>query len=245
MKSDSRKPAVDDFRSGEPWRILRIIGEFVQSIEELSDIGPAITIFGSARTKAESPHYNLAREMAQKLVKRGFAVITGGGPGIMEAGNLGAMESGGDSIGLNIQLPQEQKPNPYQTSSLKFRYFFVRKMMFVKYSVGYVVMPGGFGTLDELFEALTLIQTDKVYPFPVILMGSQYWGGLVQWMSETLIGAQYISPEDMDLIHVVDTPDEAMAILEKHLRWKAEKIAESPEEATNFRLLEMFPPKKQ
>ncbi|MGB7219132.1 MAG: TIGR00730 family Rossman fold protein [Vicinamibacterales bacterium] len=243
MKDSTRKPAIDDFRSGEPWRILRIVGEFVQSIEELSDMGAAVTIFGSARTEVGSPYYTLARDLARKLVERGFAVMTGGGPGIMEAGNVGAAEGGGDSVGLNIQLPMEQKPNPHQTRSLKFRYFFVRKTMFVKYSVGYVIMPGGFGTLDELFEALALIQTDKVYPFPVILVGREYWNGLVHWLRETVAGSANISREDLNLFSVADTAEEAMAIIEEALYWKAQKIREAPGGTTNVRLLEMFPPK--
>ena len=245
MKDDKRKPAIDDVRSGEPWRVLRIVGEFVQSIEELSDMGPAITMFGSARTAAGSKYYALARQLARKLAERGFAVMTGGGPGIMEAGNAGATEGGGDSVGLNIQLPMEQKPNFNQSRSLRFRYFFVRKTMFVKYSVGYIIMPGGFGTLDELFEALTLIQTDKVYPFPVILMGSEYWNGLVHWLRDTMAASGNISPGDLKLLTVADTAEEAMAIIEQQLYWKAQKIREAPGGATNLRLLEMFPPKNQ
>jgi hypothetical protein len=242
MATENRRPAVDDFRAGEPWRVLRIVGEFVQSVEDLGDLGPAITIFGSARLPAGSPYYALAREMARRLVRRGFAVITGGGPGIMEAGNRGAVEAGGDSVGLNIQLPREQRPNVHQTRSLRFRYFFVRKTMFVRHSLGYVVMPGGYGTLDELFEALTLIQTEKAYPFPVILMGRDYWEGLVRWIREVMVPAGTVDGGDLGLLSMTDEPEEAMAILERHLAWKAERIRQSPHGATNLRLLEMFPP---
>jgi uncharacterized protein (TIGR00730 family) len=241
MKPKRTRPFVDDFRSGEPWRVLRIIGEFVHSIEEMSEIGPAITIFGGARITPADPVYEQTRQVAAKLAKRGFAVITGGGPGVMEAGNLGAQEAGGVSVGLNIELQHEQKPNPFQDVSLSFRYFFVRKVMFVKYSVGYVVMPGGFGTLDELFEALTLIQTDKAYPFPVVLMGRSYWGGLVDWMRRSLLGAKAIAPEDLELFDVVDTPDEAIAALERHLHRKADLIRRSGVVGTNAKLLHLFP----
>ncbi|HXX94905.1 MAG TPA: TIGR00730 family Rossman fold protein [Planctomycetota bacterium] len=243
MKPKRNRPFVDDFRSGEPWRVLRIIGEFVHSIEEMSEIGPAISIFGGARVTPSDSVYEQTRQVAAKIAKRGFAVITGGGPGVMEAGNLGAQEAGGVSVGLNIELPHEQKPNPFQDLSLTFRYFFVRKVMFVKYSVGYVVMPGGFGTLDELFEALTLIQTSKAYPFPVILMGRSYWAGLVEWMRQTLLGSKTIGAEDLQLFDIVDTPDEAVAALEKHLHRKAEHMRRSGVKGANEKLLTMFPPR--
>jgi len=244
MKTHKKRPSVDDFRAGEPWRVLRIIGEFVQSVEEMSEIGPAVTIFGGARITPEDPSYAQTVEVAARLARRGFAVMTGGGPGIMEAGNKGATEGGGQSIGLNIELPFEQKPNPYQDLSLKFRYFFIRKVMFVKYSVGYIVMPGGYGTFDELFEALTLIQTEKAYPFPVILFGRKYWEGLVGWLKTTVLQAKAISAKDLDLFQLVDTAEEAMAVLEKHLRWKADQIRQASATAavTNTKLLEMFPP---
>jgi uncharacterized protein (TIGR00730 family) len=241
MKPKRTRPFVDDFRAGEPWRVLRIIGEFVHSIEEMSEIGPAISIFGGARITSSDPVYERSRELAAKLAKRGFAVITGGGPGVMEAGNLGAQEAGGVSVGLNIELSHEQQPNPFQDVSLSFRYFFVRKVMFVKYSVGYVVMPGGFGTLDEVFEALTLIQTNKAYPFPVVLFGRSYWEGLVEWMRKVVLGAKAISPEDLHLFDVVDTPDEAVAAIEKHLHRKADLIRKSGVTGSNAKLLEMFP----
>jgi hypothetical protein len=241
MAEPRKRPSIDDFRAGEPWRVLRILGEFVQSVEELSDVGPAVTIFGGARVKPGDPPFRWTLDLAGRLAKRGFAVITGGGPGIMEAGNRGAKEAGGLSVGLNIELPFEQKPNPYQDLALKFRYFFVRKVMFVKYSVGYVVMPGGFGTLDELFEALTLIQTEKTYPFPVILYGRRFWSGLVDWIRGTLLEAKLIAPKDLDLIPIVDSPGEVLAILEEHLAWKARKIRESGIIGGNAKLLEMFP----
>jgi len=243
MKTHAQKPLVDDFQHGEPWRVLRILGEFVNAVEEMADAGPDISIFGGARVKPEEPAYRATVELANKLVRRGFGVITGGGPGIMEAGNRGAYDAGGQAIGLNIRLPHEQKPNPYQTRSLMFRYFFVRKVMFVRYSVGFVVMPGGFGTIDELFEALTLIQTEKAYPFPVVLFGRSYWQGLVQWLKDVVLAAGSIAADDLRLFDVVDSPDEAMAVLEKHLRWKADMMRNSgrPSNA-NARLLELFPP---
>ena len=225
----------------ETWRLFRIISEFVDGFEVLEDMGPAVTIFGSARTKPADSYYKMAVRCGKLLAKEHFAVITGGGPGIMEAANKGAFEAKGKSIGMNITLPQEQKPNPYQTHELTFRYFFVRKVMFVKYSVGYVVMPGGFGTLDELFEALTLIQTSKAYPFPVVLFGRSYWEGLVEWMRKVVLGAKAISPDDLHLFDVVDTADEALAAIEKHLHRKAELIRKSGVTGSNAKLLEMFP----
>jgi hypothetical protein len=243
MKTHTRKPLVDDFRHGEPWRALRILGEFVNSVEEMSEVGPAISIFGGARFKPDEAPYLHTVELARKLVQRGFAVMTGGGPGVMEAGNKGAHENGGVSVGLNIDLPHEQKPNPYQTFSLKFRYFFVRKVMFVKYSVGYVVMPGGFGTVDELFEALTLIQTEKAYPFPVILFGRRYWEGLVEWIRSSLLASGAITARDLELLQIVDSADETLAALEKHLQWKADQIRASGAAAVNEKLLKMFPAK--
>lgn len=192
------------------------MGEFVNGYEKLSKIGPCVSIFGSARTKPDHKYYKLAEEMAQKIVEHGYGVITGGGPGIMEAGNKGAHIAGGTSVGLNIELPFEQHDNPYIDSdkSLDFDYFFVRKVMFVKYSQGFVVMPGGFGTLDELFEAMTLIQTHKIETFPIILVGKEFWGGLMDWVKTTLLEANNnISPKDLDLIHLVDTSDEVIEIL--------------------------------
>ncbi|MDX6628263.1 MAG: hypothetical protein QOH00_509 [Gaiellales bacterium] len=196
----------------DPWRVLRIMGEFVDGFDVLARVGLAVTVFGSARIKDDSPYYAAAREVGAGIAKRGFAVITGGGPGIMEAANRGANEAGGLSIGCNIELPHEQSPNPYANLSIDFRYFFVRKTMFVKYSEAFVVFPGGFGTMDELFEALTLIQTVKVKRFPVVLYGSQYWGGLLDWIRETLVVERMVSADDLALVQVVDTTDEVCAI---------------------------------
>lgn len=213
--SDRRpRPPVDDFRIGEPWRVLRILGEFVEAIEEMHEVGPAVSIFGGSRIAPGSPSYELARELARELAELGYAVITGGGPGIMEAGNRGAKDVGGRSVGLNIELPHEQVPNGFQTHSLDFRYFFIRKVMFVRYSLGYVVMPGGFGTLDELFTSLTLIQTGRAEPFPVVLVGRDYWRGLVDWIRDTLLPAGTIGPGDHELVQVVDTVDEVLEALD-------------------------------
>jgi hypothetical protein len=192
----------------DTWRMFRILAEFVEGFETLKGVGPAVSIFGSARTRLDHPDYALARAIARKCVEQGFAVITGGGPGIMEAANRGAADAGGRSIGLNIELPFEQKPNPYQTTSLGFRYFFVRKVMFVKYAVAFICCPGGFGTLDEFFESLTLIQTKKIKPFPVFLANAAYWGGLTAWMRDRLAADGMIDRADLDLFHVRDDPDE-------------------------------------
>lgn len=197
----------------DTWTIFRIMAEFVEGFETLSTIGPCVSIFGSARTKPGTPYYELGVEVAQKLTHAGFGVITGGGPGIMEAGNRGAKEAGGASVGLNIELPFEQEGNPFidRDKSIDFNYFFVRKVMFVKYAQGFVVLPGGFGTLDELFEALTLIQTKKINKFPVVLVGSNFWGGMVEWIKGTLLEQENnISPDDMFLFKLVDTADEAV-----------------------------------
>ena len=194
------------------------MGEFVNGYEKLSQIGPCVSIFGSARKNQINKYYKLTEEIAQKIVDHGYGVITGGGPGIMEAGNKGAHLGGGTSVGLNIDLPFEQHDNPYidQDKSLDFDYFFVRKVMFVKYSQGFVVMPGGFGTLDELFEAITLIQTNKIDKFPIILVGTDFWGGLIDWVRSTLLDTfENISAGDMDLVQVVDTEDEVIEILDK------------------------------
>ena len=196
----------------DPWRVLRIMGEFVDGFDVLARVGLAVTVFGSARVKADTPYYAAAREVGAGIARRGFAVITGGGPGIMEAANRGASEAGGLSIGCNIELPHEQSPNPYANLSIDFRYFFVRKTMFVKYSEAFVVFPGGFGTMDELFEALTLIQTAKVKRFPVVLYGSEYWGGLLDWIQGTLASEGMVSSDDLALVQVVDTTDEVCAI---------------------------------
>ena len=198
------KQYVIDALAEDSWRMFRIIGEFVQGFEELADVGKAVTIFGSARVKEDSPYYKEAHDLAVKLAEAGFAVLTGGGPGIMQAANQGAIEAGAESAGLNIDLPHEQAPNPYQTRSLQFKYFFVRKVMLMKYSTAFVVFPGGFGTIDELFEALTLIQTKKIKPFPVYLVGVEYWRGLMQWLQGTLLRHGTISENDMHLFKVCD-----------------------------------------
>ena len=199
------------FTHTDPWRVLRIMGEFVEGFDTLSDVGMAVTVFGSARTPTDDPYYEKAIETTRLLAKNGFAIITGGGPGIMEAANRGAQEGNGLSIGCNIELPFEQGTNAYVQRSINFRYFFVRKMMFVKYSTGFIVFPGGFGTMDELFEALTLIQTGKVKNFPVILFGKSYWHGLVEWLRERVVGEGKISSTDLELFHVTDHPAEAVA----------------------------------
>ncbi|MCB9881950.1 MAG: TIGR00730 family Rossman fold protein [Planctomycetes bacterium] len=200
-------------RERDTWTVFKIIGEFVEGFHTLRDLGPAVSMFGSARLKEDHPFYQLAQETAGKLVKAGFAIITGGGPGVMEAANRGADEAEGESVGLNIKLPMEQEPNPYQTIELTFDYFFARKVMFVKYAHAYVVLPGGFGTLDEFFEALTLIQTKKIEDFPVVLMGTQYWKGLIDWVRTTMAPNGTIDPTDLDLFHLTDDPDEAVQII--------------------------------
>lgn len=206
---------IDDLKTGETWRIFKIMGEFVDGVENLHTLGPAVSIFGSARTKPEDPNYQKAEKLAALLAKNNFSVITGGGGGIMEAANKGAAEAGGTSIGLNIILPFEQKPNPYATIKLEFKYFFIRKVMFVKYAQAYIILPGGFGTLDELFEAVTLIQTKRIRPFPVILMGSDYWGGLIEWVKARLLADKMISEEDIDILQVMDDPEKIVAFLKK------------------------------
>ncbi|MDG1778677.1 MAG: TIGR00730 family Rossman fold protein [Flavobacteriaceae bacterium] len=216
MKLQQHK-SWNEIKTNDSWAIFKIMGEFVNGFERMSKIGPCVSIFGSARTKTDDKYYQLAVDTAKAIVQSGYGVITGGGPGIMEAGNKGANLAEGTSVGLNIDLPFEQHDNPYIDSdkSLDFDYFFVRKVMFVKYSQGFVVMPGGFGTLDELFEAITLIQTNKIEKFPIILVGSSFWGGLVDWIKQTLRDEyKTISPEDLDLIHTVDTPEEVTAILD-------------------------------
>ncbi|MGI8919531.1 MAG: TIGR00730 family Rossman fold protein [Pyrinomonadaceae bacterium] len=206
-------PSLDEFTHTDTWRVFRIMGEFVEGFDELASLTRGISIFGSARTAAGDPYYNLAQETAALLAREGYAVITGGGPGIMEAANRGAFEAGGLSVGCNIELPFEQGANPYLTRSVTFRYFFVRKMMFVKYSLGFIIFPGGFGTLDELFEALTLIQTRKIRDFPVILFGSDYWKGLMDWIGETALREGKVSSQDLKLLHLTDSPAEVVKIV--------------------------------
>lgn len=210
-----RQYVVDDLSARESWRIFHIMAEFVEGFEELPEVFPAVSIFGSARTKPGSELYETTLRTAQLLVKNGFNVISGGGPGTMEAANKGAAEAGGKSVGLHIQLPNEQAPNPYANVRLEYRYFFIRKVMFVKYAMAYIIMPGGFGTMDELFEAMTLIQTKRIKPFPLVLMGSNFWSGLIDWFKETLLREQTISPSDLELFNVVDTPEEAVDIIRR------------------------------
>jgi uncharacterized protein (TIGR00730 family) len=203
----------DEFLHTDTWRVFRIMGEFVQGFEDLAHITNGVAIFGSARTSPDHPVYQAARETASLLARAGFAVITGGGPGVMEAANRGAFEAGGASVGCNIELPHEQKPNEYQTLSLKFKYFFVRKMMFVKYSNAFIIFPGGFGTLDELFESLTLIQTKKIRDFPVVLYGKDYWEGMIDWIRDVALREGNISADDLKLLHLTDSPAEIVEIV--------------------------------
>jgi uncharacterized protein (TIGR00730 family) len=212
----------------DTWRVLRILGEFVEGFDTLADLPAGVTVFGSARITPEDPMYAAATRTAHLLAKAGFAVITGGGPGVMEAANKGAHEAGGISVGLNIELPFEQGTNPYVDTAMQFRYFFVRKTMFVKYSVGFVVFPGGYGTLDELFEALTLIQTEKIKHFPLVLVGTTYWSGLVGWLRETVAAQAKIDPKDLEIFTLTDDPAEAVASVTRAratLRAIAEKNA--------------------
>jgi uncharacterized protein (TIGR00730 family) len=206
-------PGPDEFTHTDTWRVFRIMGEFVTGFDELATLSRGISVFGSARTHPDDPDYEAARETAVLLSRAGFAVITGGGPGIMEAANRGAFEAGGLSIGCNIELPFEQGSNPYLTKGLKFKYFFVRKMMFVKYSLGFIIFPGGFGTLDELFEALTLIQTQKIRNFPVVLYGSNYWNGLLNWIRDYAMKEGKVSERDLKLLHLTDSPAEVVKII--------------------------------
>lgn len=196
--------------------MFRILGEFVDGFDVLPNYLPAVTVYGSARTPESNPYYQLSMDLGKALVEEGFTVITGGGPGVMESANRGAFENDGRSIGLNVELPMEQKPNPYLSLSLSFRYFFVRKVMLVKYASAFILLPGGYGTMDELFETLTLIQTRKIKPFPVVLIGKDYWQGLLDWMKERMLGEDMISPEDMDLFHLTDSVEEAISLVKKY-----------------------------
>jgi hypothetical protein len=208
----------NELKTNNSWMIFKVMAEFVEGFDKLDKIGPCVSIFGSARTKPEDPQYKMAEAIAAKLVRHGYGVITGGGPGIMEAGNKGAHSEGGKSVGLNIDLPFEQHDNIYIDSDklIDFDYFFVRKVMFVKYSQGFVVMPGGFGTMDEMFEAITLIQTKKIGAFPIVLVGKEFWGGLVDWIKGTVLKKyNNISAKDLDLFHVVDTPEEAVQVIDE------------------------------
>lgn len=205
-----------EIKSENSWMVFKVMAEFVEGMEKLAKIGPCVSIFGSARTKPDEPAYLMAEQIAAKLVRHGYGVVTGGGPGIMEAGNKGAHSEGGRSVGLNIELPFEQHDNPYidRDKLISFEYFFVRKVMFVKYSQGFIVMPGGFGTLDELFEAVTLIQTKKIGAFPIVLVGKDYWCGLFDWIKSVLMKEGNINEEDLELIHIVETASEAVAVVD-------------------------------
>jgi uncharacterized protein (TIGR00730 family) len=208
---------MDDLSSSESWRVFRIQAELVHGIETMNDLGPAVSIFGGARFDAASPYYAAARETAALLCRQNLAVITGGGPGVMEAASRGCFEAGGTSVGLNVVLPHEQQSNQYQHRSLTFRYFFIRKLMFVRYAMAYVIFPGGFGTLDELFESLTLIQTNKIRHFPVVLFGSSYWQGLIDWLRSSMLAQGCIAAEDLQLFHLADTPEAVAEIVRVHL----------------------------
>ena len=208
---------VDDLTLNDSWRMFQIMAEFVKGFEVMPDAYPAVSIFGSSKTKPQSTVYKDTVKVSRLLVENGFNVISGGGPGVMEAANRGAAEAKGKSVGLHIELPSEQEPNKYANIRLNFKYFFIRKVMFVKYSVAYIIMPGGFGTLDELFEALTLIQTKRIRYFPVILMDSKFWEGLLDWAKKTLVKEQTISEEDFDIFNIVDTPEEAVAIIKRRI----------------------------
>lgn len=210
---DQRPHAPQDFTRTDPWRVLRIQAEFVEGFDALATLGPAVSVFGSARTPREHHEYHMARDIGQALGRAGYAVVTGGGPGVMEAANRGAVDAGAQSVGIGIELPHEQKLNDWVDLGINFRYFFARKTMFVKYTQGFVVLPGGFGTLDELFEALTLVQTGKVTRFPVILMGTAFWSPLVTWLEQAMATDHKISPDDLDLFHVTDSVEQAVNIL--------------------------------
>ena len=210
-----QKIAKDDFMHEDPWRIFRIISEFVDGFEVLSKVGKAVSIFGSSRTKPGDKYYKLGEEIAYQLAKAGFAIITGSGPGMMEAANKGAKRARGHSIGLNIEIPSEQKPNPYVDTLIDFHYFFVRKVMFVKYAKAFVIMPGGFGTLDELFEAINLIQTERIEKFPVVLTGGEYWRGMVEWIENTVLERGNISSSDLAIFKVIDHPKEIVRYINK------------------------------
>ncbi|HYH91871.1 MAG TPA: TIGR00730 family Rossman fold protein [Candidatus Saccharimonadales bacterium] len=221
------RPTRPDFLDSDPWRTLRIQAEFVEGFDALAGVGPAVSVFGSARIKPGAPTYEQARELGRMLGERGYAVITGGGPGIMEAANRGCQEGGGLSVGCNIELPMEQGINRYVDLGIEFRYFFARKVMFVKYADAFVIFPGGFGTLDELFEALTLIQTKKIQDFPVILVGTTYWQGMLDWVRETLVGHAAINPEDADLLRLTDDPGEICEIIDAYSSQKRGGAAEA------------------
>ncbi len=207
------KYPINDFKTGESWRLFKIMGEFVEGIDSLHHLGPAVSIFGSARTDSEHPYYKKAENLAALFGKNGYSVITGGGGGIMEAANKGAASENIDSVGLNITLPFEQEPNPYATTQIEFKYFFVRKVMFLKYAQAYIIMPGGFGTLDELFETITLIQTHRIKKVPIVLVGKEYWKGLIQWVTDKFLKEKMISEKDLDLFHLLDDPEDIVKVV--------------------------------
>ena len=210
------KYELDNTVVGDSWRMFRIMGEFVEGFDALSAVdAPAVTIYGSARTPTDHPWYLLTVEIARELAQSGYAIVTGGGPGIMEAANKGASEGGGVSVGLNISLPHEQEPNPYTNFPLHFKYFFVRKVMFMKYSMAFICMPGGFGSMDELFESLTLIQTKRIKPFPIVLVGSDFWSGLIDWLADSMVANGTISEKDLQLIKIIDDPLEVVNYIKK------------------------------
>ncbi len=219
---------MQEVRTNDLWMVFKIMGEFVEGFEKLSKIGPAVSVFGGARIKKGSKYYKLAVDVTESLSKEGFSIITGGGPGIMEAGNRGAKKGQGTSVGLNINLPFEQVPNKYSQMKLDFDHFFARKVMFVKYAIGYIIFPGGFGTLDEAFEALTLIQTGKISHFPVILMGKKFWSGLFRWIKNNMLAEKTIEEEDLDLVHITDNPAEVIKIIKNFYE---QKVAEEEEPA--------------
>jgi uncharacterized protein (TIGR00730 family) len=210
-----RQYVIDEITRKDTWRMFHIMAEFVEGFEALAECHPAVSIFGSNRVKPEDEVYQKAERIGQLLAENGFGVITGGGPGVMEASNKGASFAGGKSIGLNIELPLEQTLNPYTNLNLRFHYFFVRKVMFIKYAVAYIILPGGFGTMDELFESITLIQTEKIRPFPVILVGSKYWKGLLDWIKEVVLKEGNISPPDLEILQLADEPEEVIKIIKK------------------------------
>jgi uncharacterized protein (TIGR00730 family) len=220
---DLSEVADKSYRKEEPWRVFRIISEFVVGFEEMEKVGPAVSIFGSARTARGSAYYKLAENIGRELAKAGYAVITGGGPGIMEAANKGAKSVGGKSIGLSIELPFEAAANDYVTMELRFNYFFVRKVMFVKYAKGFIAMPGGYGTLDEFYESLTLIQTQKVQPFPIVMIGKEYWGGLLTWMRNKMLGELNIKADDLKMFYVTDDALDAVNYIKNFHRKRKNK----------------------
>ena len=246
-RNNGRRPSPEEQLGTDSWRIFRIMAEFVEAFEVMAPVGPAVSLFGSARTRPDDPMYKAAEETSRLLAKEGLAVITGGGPGIMEAGNKGAFEAGGMSIGLNITLPQEQEGNRYQNISLDFHYFYARKVMFVKYASAFICFPGGFGTLDEFFEVLTLVQTLKVEPYPIVLYGTEYWSGLKKWLEEQLLNGKFIDGEDIDIFRIVDSPKEAVRLVKQGIKkpwWgpldvAMQKATEAPDVSKNAKPMEV------